>query len=135
MIRAWFCLISCRGGKKINPPGLAARYILSLRHLETELTLPGEISENTWHLFPLRLKRKSRDKLLQFAKGINVELDIYYPMLAHCGANEFAINYPQPEQFVPSERIHSGLIRLPLHNHMSLLEQDTVIEVLHAFFH
>lgn len=114
---------------------MAARYIFSLRHLETELALPAEISENTWHLFPLYLKRKSRDELLQFAKIRKVELDIYYPVLAHCGENEFAVNYPNREQFIPSERIHSGLIHLPLHNHMSLLEQDTVIEVLHAFFH
>ncbi|TDB52799.1 DegT/DnrJ/EryC1/StrS family aminotransferase [Photorhabdus khanii] len=113
---------------------LAARYILSLRHLEAELKLSTETHENTWHLFPLYLKRKKRDELLQFAKVRNVELDIYYPVLSHCGSHEFAIHYPNHEQFIPSEHIHCSLIHLPLHNHMSLQEQDIVIEVLHAFF-
>lgn len=113
---------------------LAARYLLTLGDLASELVLPVENRENTWHLFPLFIKQRKRDELLQFARERNVELDVYYPVLGHCGAHEFSVRYPGREQFISSERIHSGLIHLPLHNHMSLQEQDTVIEVLHEFF-
>ncbi|WP_114193261.1 DegT/DnrJ/EryC1/StrS family aminotransferase [Edaphovirga cremea] len=113
---------------------LAARYILSLQHLNEELTLPVEIYENTWHLFPLSLRHKKRDDLLQFARERNVELDIYYPVLSHCGSHDLAVHYPDHGQFIHSEGFHACLIHLPLHNHMSLQEQDIVIEVLNDFF-
>ncbi|CDM90769.1 DegT/DnrJ/EryC1/StrS family aminotransferase [Xenorhabdus bovienii] len=113
---------------------LAARYIHSLNHLETDLSLPSERIENTWHLFPLVIKKRTRDELLQFAKKHHVELDVYYPVLSHCGVHELATHYPDRKQFLSSERIHTNLVQLPLHNHMSLQEQDIVIEVLNEFF-
>ncbi|HHU0980306.1 TPA: DegT/DnrJ/EryC1/StrS family aminotransferase, partial [Escherichia coli] len=58
----------------------------------------------------------------------------YYPVLSHCGEHPLATGYSRREQFSDSEKIHSALLHLPLHNHMSLQEQNIVIEVLHDHF-
>lgn len=113
---------------------MAARYINSLRHLESKIQLPLEVEENSWHLFPIFLKCQRRNDFLVFAKGRNVELDIYYPFLSHHGKHDMAVNYKNREQFSEAERLHQGLVHLPLHNHMSLSEQDIVIEVLNEYF-
>lgn len=113
---------------------LAARYILSLDHLGADISLPIEVHENTWHLFPLRIRKRNRDDLMQYARDHHVELDIYYPVLSHCSENDLAGNYPGKRNFLTSENIHVDLIHLPLHNHMSLQEQDLVIEVVNGFF-
>lgn len=113
---------------------LAARYIFSLEHLGDAISLPLEVYENTWHLFPLGVRKGSRDDLMQYAREHHVELDIYYPVLSHCSESSLARHYPDRKQFRPSECIHAGLLHLPLHNHMSLQEQDSVIEVLNGFF-
>lgn len=113
---------------------LAARYIFSLDHLGAEISLPIEIHENTWHLFPLSIRKRNRDDLMKYAREHNVDLDIYYPVLSHCSENNLAGDYPDRKQFLASECIHADLIHLPLHNHMSLQEQDLVIEVVNGFF-
>lgn len=113
---------------------LAARYHLLLKDLSTHIDLPSERVENTWHLYPLYLRNGNRNELIAFAHQNGVELDVYYPVLSHSGIHDLARNYPDKAQFRPSEQVHSGLIHIPLHNHMSFREQDRVSEVLHAFF-
>ncbi|EED5060707.1 UDP-4-amino-4-deoxy-L-arabinose-oxoglutarate aminotransferase, partial [Salmonella enterica subsp. enterica serovar Enteritidis] len=80
------------------------------------------------------LCKGERDSLFAFAREKGVELDIYYPVLSHCGEHPLATGYSRREQFRDSEKIHSALLHLPLHNHMSLQEQNIVIEVLHDYF-
>lgn len=113
---------------------LAARYYMLLKDLSNELHLPIEQTENTWHLYPLSLKNRSRNDLISYAKKRKVELDIYYPVLSHCGDHKLAASYPAKMQFRPSEEIHASLVHIPLHNHMSFEEQNRVAEVLHDFF-
>ncbi|MCT2386124.1 DegT/DnrJ/EryC1/StrS family aminotransferase [Erwinia pyrifoliae] len=113
---------------------LAARYHLLLEFLAHKITLPLEKFQNTWHLFPVLICQGERDALFSFARERGVELDIYYPILSHCGEHPLATGYSRPEQFIPSEIIHSALFHLPLHNHMSLQEQDSVVGVLHDYF-
>lgn len=114
---------------------LARRYLENLRHLDDNyLNLPVQRKENTWHLFPVLLKNDSRDDLIAFAQKHHVGLDIYYPVLSHQGVHPYAVNYPDKAQFRDSEVIHAALVHLPLHNHMSMQEQDRVTEVLDAYF-
>lgn len=113
---------------------LAARYNMLLKDLSCEIHLPIEQIENTWHLYPLSLRNLSRNELISYAKKRKVELDIYYPVLSHCGDHKLASSYPAKMQFRPSEDIHSSLVHIPLHNHMSFDEQNKVVEVLHDFF-
>ncbi|OOF80944.1 UDP-4-amino-4-deoxy-L-arabinose-oxoglutarate aminotransferase, partial [Rodentibacter ratti] len=112
---------------------LAARYIFLLEELKDKVLPPKELISNTWHLFPILLKEQNRESLIQFAQSKNVELDIYYPVLSHLGKHPFSENYFNKEQFSLSEDIHSKLVHIPLHNHMSIEEQNIVIEVLYDF--
>ncbi|ATZ12563.1 DegT/DnrJ/EryC1/StrS family aminotransferase [Erwinia amylovora] len=113
---------------------LAARYYLLLEVLSHKITLPPEKYQNTWHLFPVLIRQGERDSLFAFAREKGVELDIYYPVLSHCGEHPLATGYSCPEQFNSSEIIHSALFHLPLHNHMSLQEQNSIVGVLHDYF-
>lgn len=113
---------------------LAARYYLLLADLSHKISLPSEKNENTWHLFPILLRQGDRASLFGFARERGVELDIYYPSLSHSGEHPLAIGYYRPEQFSASEMIHSALFHLPLHNHMSFQEQNSINEVLHDYF-
>lgn len=113
---------------------LAMRYFKKMKDLDqARLELPLERVKNTWHLFPILIKKGSRDALISFAKDQGVELDIYYPILSHRYCSPYAINYSKKGQFEISERIHKNLVHIPLHNHMSLEEQDRTIEVINAF--
>ncbi|EAA6041677.1 DegT/DnrJ/EryC1/StrS family aminotransferase [Salmonella enterica subsp. diarizonae] len=113
---------------------LAARYHLLLADLSHKMILPSDILQNTWHLFPVLLCQGERDSLFAFARERGVELDIYYPVLSHCGEHPLATGYSRREQFSASERIHSALFHLPLHNHMSFQEQNIITGVLHDYF-
>lgn len=114
---------------------LARRYLENLSHLDNnDLLLPVQRKDNTWHLFPVLLKNGNRDDLIAFAQKHRVEFDVYYPVLSHQGTNPYATSYPDKEQFRDSNAIHASLVHLPLHNHMSLEEQDRVTEVLNAYF-
>ncbi|MBE5202470.1 DegT/DnrJ/EryC1/StrS family aminotransferase [Pectobacterium sp. FL60-S17] len=113
---------------------LAARYHLLLADLSHKIALQPEKNQNTWHLFPVLICQEERDSLFSFARERGIELDIYYPILSHCGEHPLATGYSSPEQFIPSEIIHSALFHLPLHNHMSIQEQNRVIEVLYDYF-
>lgn len=113
---------------------LAARYHLLLADLSNKITLPSDTHQNTWHLFPVLLCEDERDSLITFARERGVELDIYYPVLSHCGEHPLATGYSRREQFSASERIHSALFHLPLHNHMSFREQNIITGVLHDYF-
>ncbi|WP_413466376.1 DegT/DnrJ/EryC1/StrS family aminotransferase [Plesiomonas shigelloides] len=113
---------------------LAARYHLLLADLSHKITLPSDTHQNTWHLFPVLVCEGERDDLITFARERGVELDIYYPVLSHCGEHPLATGYSRREQFSASEKIHSALFHLPLHNHMSFREQNIITGVLHDYF-
>lgn len=114
---------------------LAHRYLKELKKLnENKFKLPIETIENTWHLFPLIVDENKRDQLVEFAKKRNIEFDVYYPVLSHKHETDYAKNYLEPIQFEKSEQLHSSLVHIPLHNHMSIYEQDKIIEVIHDFF-
>ncbi|WP_246235807.1 DegT/DnrJ/EryC1/StrS family aminotransferase [Acerihabitans arboris] len=115
---------------------LAYRYINKLTPLEKRelITLPVEKTENTWHLFPIRVNAGKRDELIRFAKIMNIEFDIYYPILGYEGANEYALTYQDKISFATSRSIHATVLHIPLHNHMSIREQDRIVDILYEFF-
>ncbi len=113
---------------------LAARYRIILSDLSKHIELPLENIENSWHLYPLIVIDKNRDDLITFARQKGVEFDIYYPILSHLSENNLASAYPLKRQFEKSEKIHQSLVHIPLHNHISIEEQNFISEVIHDFF-
>lgn len=115
---------------------LAYRYIEKLKRLEERdmITLPIERAENSWHLFPIRVNSGKRDELIRFAKIMNIEFDIYYPILGYEEVNDYSRTYQDKLSFATSRSIHATVLHIPLHNHMSISEQNRVIDVIHTFF-
>lgn len=115
---------------------LAHRYMLKLKRLEEEnkLELPLEQERNTWHLFPIVLKDANREHLLDYAQKCRIEFDVYYPILAHQYNTEYTKQYSSCNLLQQSEELHNRTLHIPLHNHMSLEEQNRIIELLYEYF-
>lgn len=115
---------------------LAYRYIKELQPLEEKgkLKLPIEKEKNTWHLFPLFIEEGNKDELIKFAQKNNVEFDVYYPILGHQYVTEFSKRYKSDASFKISEKIHEKTLHIPLHNHMSLEEQNKIIALIYEYF-
>ncbi|RDH41490.1 hypothetical protein B9G39_28145 [Zooshikella ganghwensis] len=115
---------------------LAHRYIEKLNKIENDnrIVLPVERNENTWHLFPIILNDKKSADLIEFGKSKSVEFDVYYPILSHEFKTNYASNYKHKDHLSKTSDIHSQIIHIPLHNHMSTYEQDNIIKVIYDFF-
>lgn len=115
---------------------LAHRYLSKLKKVENmgKIQLPIERRNNTWHLFPIILKEKEPTELIEFAKSRHVEFDIYYPVLGHKYNTSFSHEEYGKTRIEYAEKRHSKLLHIPLHNHLSISEQDKVIEVITSFY-
>ncbi|WP_413735661.1 aminotransferase class I/II-fold pyridoxal phosphate-dependent enzyme [Sodalis sp. RH21] len=115
---------------------LAYRYINQLTLLERKgrIILPIERLGNTWHLFPIRVNEAKRDELIRYAKIMNVEFDIHCTPPGHGDAHDYTPLHRDKISFPMSSFIYFSVLHIPLHNHMSLEEQDTVIKVIYDFF-
>jgi len=115
---------------------LAHRYIKILAPLMEagEIVLPVEKLANSWHLFPALISQCHVEKLMDFAKKRNIEFEKYYPLLSHENITPYSSSYLDKDKLATSSEIHKKLIHIPLHNHMTLNEQDQIIEVLYEYF-
>lgn len=115
---------------------LAHRYMKELFKLEMlgYITLPKERVLNTWHLFPLYINKGDVNELIAYAKQKGIEFDIYYPILSHQYNNNYAKNYQQRVCLKESEVIHAKILNIPLHNHMAIVEQNKILEIIYEYF-
>ncbi|MEA9389574.1 aminotransferase class I/II-fold pyridoxal phosphate-dependent enzyme [Acerihabitans sp. TG2] len=115
---------------------LAYRYLHRLKPLDEahNIILPIETRENTWHLFPIRINDGRRDEMIRYAKIMNIEFDIYYPTLGFDGINNHPLTDQDKVCYATTSNIHASVLHIPLHNHMSIEEQDKVIATLYDFF-
>lgn len=115
---------------------LAHRYLSKLAPLENDglIRLPIEKIYNTWHLFPVVCHNVIRNDIIDYAAKHNIEFDIYYPLLAHEYESDYAFKYIDKEQLKPTVEIHSNTFHIPLHNQISISEQDKVISIIFKFF-
>jgi len=115
---------------------LAYRYLHRLKSLDEahKIILPIETCENTWHLFPIRINDGRRDEMIRYANIMNIEFDIYYPTLGFDGINNYPLTYHDKVSYATTRDIHASVLHIPLHNHMSIEEQDKVIAILYDFF-
>ncbi|MET8030554.1 DegT/DnrJ/EryC1/StrS aminotransferase family protein [Streptomyces avermitilis] len=118
---------------------LAKRYIDALAELAADGTaiLPAFTPDHAWHLFGVEVAvgREARAEIQERMRTIEaVETDIYYPVLTHRQQTPLHRKHFAHVALPLTERVHSRVLHLPLHNNLSLPEQDRVIEALHAAF-
>ncbi|MFD9502287.1 DegT/DnrJ/EryC1/StrS family aminotransferase [Streptomyces sp. NPDC060035] len=118
---------------------LAHRYIDALADLGTagQLVLPAFTEDHAWHLFPVRAAagEAARDALRARLQADGVETDIYYPVLTHHQPTPLREKLFAGVSLPRTERLNATVFHLPLHNGLSVTEQDRVIEALHAAVH
>ncbi|MDJ0511138.1 MAG: DegT/DnrJ/EryC1/StrS family aminotransferase [Crocosphaera sp.] len=115
---------------------LAYRYIRKLKFLVEKgvLAVPDFHGNHTWHLFTVRIlgnfdKRKVQKKLFE---QFQVETSHYYPILTH-HQNTVLKKTLFSNVYLPNtEAAHKSLLHLPLHNQLTLSEQNRVLEALYA---
>ncbi|MFJ6200074.1 DegT/DnrJ/EryC1/StrS family aminotransferase [Micromonospora sp. NPDC092111] len=117
---------------------LAQRYCEALAPLAEQgmLGLPEFAGDHGWHLFPIQvLDGASRDGLRDWlAEHAGVETDVYYPMLTHRQHTPLRDAAFTDVRLPVTERLHERVLHLPLHQHLTIAEQDRTVEGLHAAF-
>lgn len=113
----------------------AHRYISKLKPLEIKkkISLPIERLHNTWHLFPLYIIKNTGSDLISYAKMNGFEFEIYYPVLSNQYNTDYVAKYCKKLDLSKSKNIHMHTIHIPLHNHMSIKEQDKIIKLLYEY--
>ncbi|MGC0332336.1 3-dehydro-glucose-6-phosphate--glutamate transaminase [Streptomyces sp. SAI-170] len=109
---------------------LAHRYIEALAG--TPLGVPVFEADHAWHLFPVTAHPDDREALRARLRAAGVETDLYYPVLTHHQRTPLHHKLFASARLPHTERLHATVFHLPLHNNLSVTEQDRVIEALHA---
>jgi dTDP-4-amino-4,6-dideoxygalactose transaminase len=108
----------------------AARYS---DQIDTNLyTIPKIIqnAHSAWHLYELRTK--SRDYLIQYLEDKNISTIIHYPVPPHLQKAYRHLNFHEGS-FTNAEILSSELISIPIGPHLSIKEQDYIIQSLNNF--
>lgn len=118
---------------------LAKRYLDGLADLAASglAALPDFTPDHAWHLFGVRTTTGTadRDEIRRHLRTTGaVETDVYYPVLTHRQQTPMHRKHFAHLTLPLTEQAHATVFHLPLHNQMSLSEQDRVIEALHDAF-
>ena len=113
---------------------LAKRYIDKISEINKDLyTVPKFTKFNTWHLFPLLIKKNKKNKLIKFLKKKGIETDLYYPKLAFEHNDQYSKKFKK-KKFSIAKKLKESLIHLPIYSNFSLQKQDRVIAALNLFY-
>lgn len=95
-------------------------------------TIPKIIqnAHSAWHLYELRTK--SRDHLIKYLQDKNISTIIHYPVPPHLQKAYSHLNF-QEGSFTNAEILSSELISIPIGPHLSIKEQDYIIQSLNNF--
>lgn len=110
---------------------IAAKYIEGLRNIKgVEIVLNGELLDNNFHLFVIRVKK--RDQLQKYLAEKNIQTLIHYPNLIPDQPflkKDFGkTNLPVARKFVKE------ILSLPIYPSMDLGEVDIICREIKSFF-
>ncbi len=110
---------------------IAKRYFKNLKDVDLQL-LPDEFLEtSSWHLFPIRVKPETREKLAQFLKEKNIGHTLgFYPRSL---SDENLLKHFPGESEV-ARKFTTETICLPMHPHLEDKEIDYVCEQIKNFY-
>lgn len=108
---------------------LAARYETLLNELP--LTLPPPSDKSGWHLYPIQLKNPGlRDTVFTTLRAANIGVNVHY-MPIHLHPYYAGMGFRRGH-FPAAENFFDGLLTIPLHQSLSLTDQDYVAQQLTA---
>jgi dTDP-4-amino-4,6-dideoxygalactose transaminase len=112
---------------------LAERYFRALNDLDW-LSLARVPQDRTpaWHVFPARVRGRSRDELVTHLSRRGIQTNMHYPVPIHLQP-AYAEAGHRPGAFPISEAASRELVSLPLDPYHSEGEIDRVIDALRAF--
>lgn len=106
----------------------ARRYDTMLRDVDgvrLPTTMPGNV--HVWHLYVVRLER--RDDVLERLTGEGIGAGVHYPVPIHL-QGAFAHLGHRKGAFPVAERAADEILSLPLHPHLTVADQERVVEAL-----
>jgi dTDP-4-amino-4,6-dideoxygalactose transaminase len=106
----------------------AVRYQILLAGLpgvQVPKVAPG--NEHVWHLYVIRVPE--RDRVLAGLQAAGVGAGIHYPLPLHLQGAFRSLGYG-PGDFPVAERLAGDMLSLPMHPHLTALQQERVAEVL-----
>lgn len=106
---------------------IANFYLKSLDGLDLILPANPEWAASSWHLFPVRSKK--RDELLKKLNDANIGAIIHYPIPPHLQKAYENLNFKRGD-FQISEDIAKEVLSLPIGPHLKMEEVQRVVEVL-----
>ena len=108
-----------------------AKYLLNkLKSLSSKIILPlvSKGTEPNWHIFPIRVPRSSRNRVIKDLKSFGIEASFHYLPL-HTSVMGHSLGYKNGDLPV-TEEVSSTLIRLPIYPSLKTSEMDYMVEVL-----
>ncbi|MDA7027422.1 aminotransferase class I/II-fold pyridoxal phosphate-dependent enzyme [Bacillus sp. CLL-7-23] len=112
---------------------LADRYIKHLQPYEEkgQIKLPKMAEDHVWHLFTIKIINGNRDQVKEMLYNLHhVETDVYYPILSHQQKTSLVKTHYQDTVLPVTESVHKQMLQLPLYPHLTIEEQDKVMEAL-----
>jgi dTDP-4-amino-4,6-dideoxygalactose transaminase len=110
------------------------RYLYNLnKWLKDEFYITNNYKfEYNYHTFVILLKNSNREKFLKYLKKYNINAVISYVPLHTSKAGK--IYYSKDNQLNNTNILSKKLVRLPMHNHLSLKEVDYVCDKIKKYF-
>lgn len=110
---------------------LAKRYIENLKDLQEcgKIILPEFTSDNSWHLFPIRVTG-DRQEIMSMMKKKGIETQVYYPVLTHEQNTSLKSTCFKGVRLPISEIVNQTILNIPLHHALTIQEQNLVLEAI-----
>ena len=108
--------------------------ISNLKHKNFFMVPDLKLFKNSnYHIFYLIFKLNDmREKFISFMKSKNIKCVFHYlPLHKSPAGKKFALNFS--ENLNNAEKISDMIVRLPLHNHLNISEQNTIIKYIRLF--
>lgn len=88
--------------------------------------------QNIFHIYPIRVKEKERNKLIKYLKNKNIDTSIHYPLPVHKQKCFEKIKFFK-KKYPISELIHNTILSLPISFQNTTLEILKVIKVMNDY--
>ena len=108
----------------------AERYVSLLRNVrDVRLPRVAAGNESVWHLYPIRVPAKARDRVVASMQSAGVAVGVHYPTPIHL-QGAFATHAHRVGDFPVAEARAAELISLPMYPELSADQQAHVADAL-----